>query len=263
MLDKLENRDGTVGKALGVLDAVASRGRPVRFTELLADSPYPKATLYRFLRTLLSQGMLDHDETAGTYTLGPRLMRLAHAAWRNFSLAPVARPFLDALSAEIGQTVHLARLDDGQVLYMDKRNAADPIEMFSSAGKVGPAYCTGVGKAMLAHLPEADLEAALSKQAHHPYTSHTLDAADLRAQIADIRRDGHAFDREEHEPTIICAAVPIVTSAGHLIGGLSITSTTTRTTLEGLAAALPALKQTADRIAQAAEAWNDPALGGT
>ena len=71
---------------------------------------------------------------------------------RKVSLAQVARPYLDALSAEVGETVHLAQLDHGQVLYVDKRNARQPIEMFSQAGKVGPAYCTGVGKAMLAHL---------------------------------------------------------------------------------------------------------------
>ena len=91
--------------------------------------------------------------TASTYALGVRLVRLAHAAWAQSSLAPLARPYLDRLSAETGETIHLAQLDQGQVLYVDKRNAARPVEMFAQAGKVGPAYCTGVGKAMLAYLP--------------------------------------------------------------------------------------------------------------
>ena len=84
------------------------------------------------------------------YALGVWLVRLAHAAWQQSSLAPIARRHLEQLNAELGETVHLAQLDGGQVLYVARVGAARPLEMFSEAGKVGPAYCTGVGKAMLA-----------------------------------------------------------------------------------------------------------------
>ncbi|MBT8415251.1 MAG: helix-turn-helix domain-containing protein, partial [Boseongicola sp.] len=67
--------DGTVGKALEVLDRVAAFGRPVRFTELLDGSPYPKATLYRFVQTLTNQGMLSYDPERQTYAMGIRLVR--------------------------------------------------------------------------------------------------------------------------------------------------------------------------------------------
>jgi IclR family transcriptional regulator, KDG regulon repressor len=166
--------DGTVGKALDVLDMVAMAGRPLRFTDLLANSPYPKATLYRFLQTLTHQGMLSFDPDRQAYSLGVRLVRLAHAAWRQSSLAPIARPWIDTLSAEVGETIHLAQLDQAQVLYVDKRNAARPVDMFSQAGRIGPAYCTGVGKAMLAHLEPEALDAALQRQSFHRFTPHTL-----------------------------------------------------------------------------------------
>ena len=67
--------------------------------------------------------------------------------------------------------MHLAQLDHGQVLYLDKRNATAPISMFSDAGKVGPAYCTGLGKAMLAHLPEGELADAISRQSFRRHTA--------------------------------------------------------------------------------------------
>lgn len=162
--------DGTVGKALDVLDQVASFGRPVRFSELLDRSLYPKATLHRFLQTLTNQGMLAFDPDRQTYAPGIRLVRLAHAAWTQSSLAPVARPHLDALSQKVGEMVHLAQLDHAQVLYVDKRNAARPIEMYSEAGKVGPAYCTGVGKAMLAFLEEGELQRLLPQQSYHRFS---------------------------------------------------------------------------------------------
>jgi DNA-binding IclR family transcriptional regulator len=129
--------DGTVAKALAVLDEVAGAGRPLRFSELQARSDFPKATLYRLVQTLTHQRMLQYDPERGTYTPGMRLVRLAHAAWQHSSLAPIARPHLDALSDRVGETVHLAQLDNGQVLYVDKRNAREPVEMFSQAGKVG------------------------------------------------------------------------------------------------------------------------------
>lgn len=254
--------DGTVGKALDVLDMVAMRGRPVRFSDLLGESAYPKATLYRLLQTLTHQGMLSHDEDRGTYALGLRLVRLAHAAWATSSLAPIARPYLDELAAETGETIHLAQMDHGQVIYVDKRNAAKPVEMFSSAGKVGPAYCTGVGKAMLAHLDPAALEAALARQSFHRFTPGTLDSPErLLAELETIRASGLAFDREEHEPGIICCAVPILTRAGRVIGALSVTSTTARTSLATLEAQSGRIREMATRIAAEAEDWRFPQQG--
>ena len=235
--------DGTVGKALDVLDMVAAVGRPVRFTDLLARSEYPKATLYRLIQTLTHQGMLAYDPDRQTYALGVRLVRLAHAAWATSSLAPLARPYLDELSAETGETIHLAQMDNGQVLYVDKRNAAKPVEMFAQAGKVGPAYCTGVGKAMLAFLSDEELERAIQRQSFHRFTDHTLDTPEkLKAELQAIRARGHAYDREEHEPGIICCAVPILSRTGRVIGALSVTSTTSR---GGFAA--PSVAATPDR----------------
>jgi len=213
-----EKKDGTVGKALEILDLVASTERPIRFSELLAQSAHPKATLYRFLQTLTNQGMLSYDDDRQTYSLGLRLVRLAHAAWGQSSLAPVARPHLDSLAEETGETLHLAQFDNGQVLYVDKRNAARPVEMFAAAGKVGPAYCTGVGKAIMAYMEGDKLERALSQQAYLQYTSTTLTSAKaLCDELKTIRAEGFAYDREEHEPGIICIAAPIHSGGNRVI----------------------------------------------
>ncbi|KEP70581.1 IclR family transcriptional regulator [Thioclava dalianensis] len=250
--------DGTVGRTLAVLDLVAEFARPVRFGELLPRSGLPKATLYRFLQTLTNQGMLAYDEDRQCYSPGLRLVRLAHAAWTQSALAPVAAPFLDALSQETGETLHLAQLDQGMVLYVDKRNAARPVEMFSQSGKVGPAYCTGVGKAMLAHLPEPLLKAALARQSFHRFTDATLaDEASLRAELSAIRTRGYAWDNEEHEPGIRCIAAPILSPQGRILGALSITTghSESREMLQGYA---PLMLKTAAKIAKAATDWRFP-----
>ncbi len=254
-----EAGDGTVGKALEVLEQVADFGRPVRFTEVLAKSDFPKPTLYRFMQTLTNQRMLDYDAERQTYSPGGRLVRLAHAAWAQSSLARVARPHLLALSAATGETVHLAQLDSAQVLYLDKLNAAQPVEMYSQAGKVGPVYCTGVGKVMLAHLPSEMAADVIDQQSFHAFTEHTLpDAKALVKELREIRDHGYGFDREEHEPGIICIAAPILTDQNRVLGAISVTSTTSRTNLAGLEAQLPILQDIAASIAGEAQAWNFP-----
>lgn len=253
--------DGTVGKAISVLDQVASFSRPVRFSELLEASEYPKATLYRLLQTLTHQGMLSFDQERQTYALGVRLVRLAHQAWRQSSLAPVAQEYVEELARLSGETVHLAQMDNGQVLYVDKRNASQPVEMYSQAGKIGPVYCTGVGKAMLAFLPEPEQDRIIAQQSFHRFTDTTYtNAVALRDELTAIRTRGFAYDRQEHEPGIICVSLPILTQNGRVLGALSLTSTTARHSIETLEAHLPDIKTTVSRIAEDAEAWRFPDL---
>lgn len=258
-MNQTKRGDGTVGKALEVLDQIAAVGRPVRFTEMLEQSPHPKATLFRLFQTLTSQGMLTYDSERQTYALGMRLVRLAHAAWRQSSLAPLARPHIDELARQVGETVHLAQLDQGQVLYVDKRNAAQPIHMFSDAGKIGPGYCTGVGKAMIAFLDKAEQAHAIKQQAFHAYTPNTIvDVVQFERELQEIRSAGVAFDREEHEPQIICIAAPILSDSARMLGALSITTTTSRHTLSELQALKPQMLETARKIGQIVQSWQYP-----
>ena len=96
--------------------------------------------------------------------------------------------------------------------------------MFSQAGKVGPAYCTGVGKTMLAYLPAAEQARVLDQQSYHRFTQNTLaNDTTLKVELDRIAKRGHGYDCEEHEPGIICIAVPILSAGGRVLGGLSIT----------------------------------------
>lgn len=254
-----EGSDGTVGKALDVLDRVAAYGRPVRFSEVLDESPFPKATLYRLLQTLTNQGMLTFDRTHNTYSPGMRLVRMAHAAWAQSSLAPVARQHLDDLSGLVGETVHLAQLDGAHVLYVDKRTPAAALPMYSDAGKVGPAYCTGVGKAMLAWLPKPELDRVLAQQSWHPFTDTTLTTPEaLIAELAVIRAEGHAFDREEHERGIQCIAMPVLSPGGHVRGAVSVTSSVARGPLAQMERHLPHLTDAVTKIAGDLRDWRFP-----
>ncbi len=251
--------DGTVGKAIGILDQVAGFGRPVRFSEVLAESDLPKPTLYRFIQSLTNQGMLVYDPERQTYAPGLRLLRLAHSAWAVSSLAPIARPFLDTLSAETGEAVHLAQIDNGQVLFIDKRRADAGYETLAQAGQVAPAYCTGVGKVILAFMNEESRNLAIQQQAFHSYTDAThTDAKTLEVELSAIRKDGVAYDREEHQSGIISIAAPILTARKRVIGAVSIATSTSRHSLDGLEAFRPILLKTAAKIGTEAQSWRSP-----
>ncbi len=257
-MDTTSPRDGTVGKALEILDCVAGFGRPVRYSEVLEQSAHPKATLYRLMQTLTNQGMLAYDSERHVYSLGLRLVRLAHTAWRESSLASIAAPFLDEL-ARVGESIHLAQMDGGQVLFIDKRKTSARYETLAEAGRVAPSHCTGVGKAILAHLSPARLERALRQQSFMTYTPNTHETAEsLMEELEQIRADGVAFDREEHELGIISIAAPILASNNHVLGAISIATSTNRLNLQELTQFRPELLSTASDIGAAAEAWQFP-----
>lgn len=255
--DAIENlEDGTVGKALYILELISEFDTPPRFSDIQERSPFPKASTHRLVATLLNQRMLMLDERTSRYSMGGRLIKLASKAWKNASLGPIAAPYIDKLSVATGQTIHLAKLDNGQVLYLDKRNANRPIPMFSDAGKVAPVYCTGVGKAMLAFSKQSDIHRIIAQQSFYRFTEHTITSGDqLLRELENIRSEGCAYDREEHETGIICLAVPIVAESGLAVAGLSVTLSTRQYSLEDLANFRAELEQTAKEISKAAGDW--------
>lgn len=254
---------GTVGKAMAVLDRVAALGRPVRFSELLQDSNYPKATLFRLVQTLTQQRLLSYDARTQTYQPGLRLVQLAHAAWAQSSLAAVAAPYLDILAGRLGEALHLAQFDNGHVIFVDKRRPIYRFDTLAQAGQVVPAYCTGVGKAILAFLAPAERDRMISQQAFVPYTENTLVSPDrLYSELNAIKTAGVAFDREEHEVGIISIAAPIMSDDATVLGALSIATATSRHTVEGLEKFRSALLETAAQIEEAARIWRVPSRVG-
>ena len=214
---------GTLGKAISVLETVALAERPMRFTEVLAVSGQPRGTLHRQLSHLVREGLLELTPDHA-YAPGLRLLKLASASWARNEFRAVAAPFLEALHRETGETVHLGVLRGREIIYLDKVESRQAVRMYSEIGNAAPAYCTGVGKAALSALDEAMLAAALEGEAFRRFTPHTITGrAALLAELADIRRDGVAYDREEHEPGIRCVAAPVVDAQRALVAGVSVT----------------------------------------
>ncbi len=209
---------------MNVLEIVSTAPTPLRFTEMLSQSGQPRGSLHRHLAHLQAEGLvtLNHE---GGYQLGTRLLQLASNAWKRNSLRQIAEPFLISLQQKTGETVHLARLQRDRVVYIDKIESNQSVRMHSLIGNASPVYCTGVGKAMMSRLGDKAIEKLIAEIEFQPFTDHTLKDADaLLSELAEIRQQGFAEDRQEHELGIRCVAAPVCDEDGNLVCGISITA---------------------------------------
>ncbi|QRM54492.1 IclR family transcriptional regulator [Sinorhizobium sp. BG8] len=239
---------GTLGKAISVLELVALAERPLRFTDILALAGQPRGTLHRQLSHLVEEGLLEL-RSDHCYEPGIRMLKLASNAWARNQFRTVAEPHLRVLHGHTGETVHLGVLRGREIIYLDKVESHQAVRMNSQIGNASPVYCTGVGKAALSVLAEEELKTLLATLDFRRYTPNTLcDPAALAADIAEIRKSGYAFDREEHEPGIRCVASPIHAGDRSLVGGISVTGPAYRVSMEMLEDWAPHVQRASRRI---------------
>jgi IclR family transcriptional regulator, KDG regulon repressor len=229
----------TVRRALSILFLLASS--PLTLGEIAARTGIHKATASRLMKTLREQGFV---RVAGTrYHLGYAVFSLANQVAEQIDMRQAARPYLERLWALTGETVHLAILDGQEVVYVDKILSRHPIGMYSQVGKRAPAYCTGLGKALLAHMPSpAKLVRAIAFRRHTETTLATPE--ELLQDLAETRRRGYALDNHEHEPEIHCIAAPVFHFDGTVAGAISVAATRSRMTREQLLSYVPDLLKT-------------------
>lgn len=215
---------GTLGKALEVLDIIALSDVPLRFTDILNAVDQPRGTLHRQLSNLIEEGLVLANPD-GTYDPGLRLLKLAARAWSKNTFRAIAEPHVRKLHEATGETVHLGVLNGLEVIYVDKIESNQTVRMHSQLGNASPLYCTGIGKAMLALLPEEDVVQRARQFAYTKYTETTLHTPELLlADIVKIREAGVAHDREEHEVGIRCVSAGIGGDEKSAVAGVSITA---------------------------------------
>jgi IclR family acetate operon transcriptional repressor len=184
---RTQSDTGTLGKAVSVLDIVASAEEPMRFTDILALSDQPRGTLHRQLSNLVEEGLLSLNRDH-SYSLGLRLLKFAAKAWAGNQFRSIAEPHLRQLHNRTGETVHLGVLRGTEVIYLDKVESRQAVRMYSQIGNSSPVFCTGVGKAAMSALDDDALSEVIGKISFRRFTEHTLVTPEaLRAEIRDIR----------------------------------------------------------------------------
>lgn len=211
----------SLGRALVLLEAILLDRDGRSLAAIAADVGLPRATAHRQVATLLRENYLRRLAN-GRLVAGPRLTALVEAVDRKQVLVAAAAPVLHRLARRLRCVAQLGTLDNGMVTYRIKtgQGAGD---FFTRVGLQLEAYCTGIGKVLLAHLPEAEREAYLATGPFPALTAHTItDPAALRTELAKVQAQGYAIDNEEIAEGLLCYAVPVRAAQGAAIAAISV-----------------------------------------
>jgi len=244
-------RLGSLRKGLEVIDCF-TRQPDWSLTELATALGQSKPTLFRILYTLEEFGYLQKNPETARYSLGLRLHALGSAAVRQEQLRWQTLPPLQDLARDTGETVHVGVLSDGESVCVQAVEGTRMVRMHAFVGKRTPAHASALGKMLLAHLPEAELEAQLAGRTLHRFTPNTItDPTALRRALEKIRRQGWVIDNEEMESGLRCVGAAVSDHTGRVCAAVAVSAPATRMEPERVQELIPLVQATAQRISQA------------
>lgn len=209
-------------RALEILELVAQYRDGVTFVELVEQLPYPKSSLHALLQTITAKRWLNFDPEERLYSIGVKPWEIGQSFMRSRDLVVRARQYLREANLELGETVQLGILDDLDVVYIDKAEGTRPLRLISKVGSRLPAYVTGIGKALLSGLPDAELERRFAGVELPGYTVQTITSGDELIKVLQVaRRQGYALDDGEYTSGVYCVAVPIKNHSGVVVAAMS------------------------------------------
>lgn len=237
-------------RTLVVLEHLAEVGS-ASFSELSSDLNLPKSSTSALLATLESAGWIERDSDR-RFTVGLRAWQVGRGYRGHENIAERARPLMDALARDTGETVQLARLDGTENVYIGISESPNPMRLASSVGMRLPSHATGIGKALLSQLDPQERAKRVSSVTLTPLTEHTIvDHEQLLSVLSQCAINDVALDDEEYVIGCRCVAVPLHTGSIGIETALSITMPTFRTSAEWPTDLIPALRRTAAEIREA------------
>lgn len=213
----------SLAKALAVLSSFTETQPEWGVSELGRHLGIGKSTVSTTLATLASYGLVSQDPVSRRYQLGLACMELGYLAANRLSIRDLAFPHLEALRGQGEWIVYMAVPWKGRILYIEALYPPRRRINYSAQGRLLPMYCTGIGKAALAWMPDDYLARYLDRTPLHTFTPNTCATPDrLRAELATTRDRGYAIDRQEHERGIQCVAAPVLHRDGRVIAAISV-----------------------------------------
>jgi DNA-binding IclR family transcriptional regulator len=240
---------GVISKVLRILEALQGSSSGLSLKAICDLTGINKSTAHRFLKHLEREGYLITTE-AGAYLIGPRLAQMSVRGHQSATLQAVARPILWGLWKSTQETVNLAILDQGTVLYVDVIESPHEFRLSSRVGTRRSLHVTALGKAVAAFLPRErrdDILSTIIFQASTPKTIMNL--VQFRQELENVRQRGYALDDEEAVQGARCVSAPILNSSHEPIGAVSVSGPVTRVSLNQVSALATAVRAAADAIA--------------
>ncbi|MEV5890011.1 IclR family transcriptional regulator domain-containing protein [Nonomuraea fuscirosea] len=238
----------SLARGLAVIRAFSATEPELTLSQVARATGLSRAAARRFLLTLTDLGYVRSD--GRLFALTPRVLELGYAYLSSLSLPEVADPHLERLAAEVGESASVAVLDGADVVYVARVATARIMRVTINIGTRFPAYCTSMGRVLLAALPPEALETYLGRAELRRLTSHTIVLpAALRAELDEVRGRGWAMVDQELEEGLRSIAAPIRDRAGRTVAAVNVSTHATRTSLQAARRdLLPPLLATATKI---------------
>jgi IclR family pca regulon transcriptional regulator len=222
-----------LARGLDILSLFSAERPVLTLSQIVELLDLNKSTAYRVLATLESGDYLVQDPVTRQYRPGLKVLQLGFTAINTLEIRHIARPYLERLSQEVGETVSLAVLDGFRTIYVDRIRNQSIVGVVLGVGSSLPAHCTALGKVLLADLPPGDLERLLAANAMATYTPKTLTTKEsLLAALGEVRRLGYALDDEELASGLRAVAAPIRDFSGRTIAAANVSGTSLQITDE-------------------------------
>ncbi len=238
-------------RAIRILDTLARASDELGMQEISRETQLHISTVFRLIETLGQCNLVERNRETGKYRLGLKVFAWGTQVMQTTDLRRKAAPFLQDLNKKTRETVHLTVRDGDAAVYLHKFDSPIPLRIYSEIGKRAPLYCTGVGKILLAAMPDQERDEWLKHNPLRRFTSSTItDRTRLDSELKRIRELGYALDNEEHEPHVRCVAAPIYDYTGVVVAAVSVTVPSVRMTPKRLPTLIQGVKETASRVSR-------------
>ncbi len=234
-------------RAVAILQVLADAQNDLALVEIAERLDLHKSTTHRLLMVLEQHRLVRKNGNNGRFALGLRLFDLGSQAVARLRLREQARPFLERLVHDTGETAHIGVLDDGEIVSIANVEGPRTVRTPSTVGRRTAVHCSAVGKAVIAFLPQPALEETLARRPLRPFTSKTLvTRTALLADLRQVRVRGYAIDNEEIEKGLRCVGAPVRDYSDEVIAALSIAGPAFRITMDRI----PVLARSVRQLAQ-------------
>jgi len=213
----------SIDRALQILELFNLEKPEWGVTEISKALNVYKSNVHNVLTTLAEKGFVIKDSKTDKYKLGIKFFELGSIVIKNMDLRKIAHPYIEELSKEFDETVHLGVLDEGRVVSIEREESDKGLCSHIEIGKRTPLHCTAVGKAIMAYLSKDKVAAIVKGKGLKKYTENTItNKKELENEFRKIREQGYAIDNIEHEEGVRCVAGPIRDYTGKVIASMSI-----------------------------------------
>ncbi|HJV88258.1 MAG TPA: IclR family transcriptional regulator C-terminal domain-containing protein [Noviherbaspirillum sp.] len=219
----------SLARGLAVIRAFSDQRRSLTIAQISHKTGIPRAAVRRCLHTLKQLGYADSD--ANNFSLKPKILTLGYSYLSSTPLTVSALPYLNQISRTLNESCSLAVLDENEVLYVARSATSRIMSVALNTGSRLPAYCTSLGRVMLAHMPADALDAYLAKIELKAYTHRTVVSPERIKEILEgVRENGYAIVEEELEVGLRSIAVPVRGASGNVVAALNVGAQAARVT---------------------------------